>query len=254
MTTDGEMTKAERDQLIKVTKLRAKQAEREAEARGKILLAEVQDLLTAEFSANDRLWADAVAIAKQACDKANAQIQARCLELGIPADDAPQLELGWHARSSKYESPQRRAEVRKLAETRIAALVKDGKAGAQGNSLKIEEHLILGGLRSDEARALFDAMPTVEELMPALQLEDLGVQRWQPPQDAASQLTTPLTTVQRRKRIIARAIEANPGASDRAIAQIAGCDHKTVAAHRRDNGGEIPAITGEFPTPAGEDT
>jgi hypothetical protein len=37
------------------------------------------------------------------------------------------------------------------------------------------------------------------------------------------------------------------------IAQIAGCDHKTGAAYRRGDGGEIPAIGGEFPTPAGED-
>jgi hypothetical protein len=247
------MTKAERDQLITVAKLRAKQAEREAEARGKILLAEAQDLLTAEFSANDRLWADAVAIAKEACDKANAQIQACCPDLGIPAKDAPQLELGWQARSSQYENSSRRAELRKLAETRIAALIKEGKAAAQASSLKVQEHLILGALRSDEAKALFDAMPTVEQLMPALQLEDLGVKRWQPPADAASQLTTPLTTAQRRKRIIARAIEANPGASDRAIAQIAGCDHKTVAAYRHGSSGEIPAISGEFPTPAGEE-
>ena len=76
-------------------------------------------------------------------------------------------------------------------------------------------------------------MPTVADLMPALSLEDLGVKHWQPPEDIAAQLTTPMTPAQRRKRQILRAIEANPGASDRTIAQIAGCDHKTVATHRR---------------------
>jgi hypothetical protein len=54
-----DMTKAERDQLTKLARLRAKQAEREAEAREKILLAEVQDQATAEYDARDQLWADA---------------------------------------------------------------------------------------------------------------------------------------------------------------------------------------------------
>ena len=91
-------------------------------------------------------------------------------------------------------------------------------------------------------------MPTVADLMPALSLQDLGVTRWQPPEDIAAQLTTPMTPAQRRQRQIRRAIEANPGASDRKIAEIAHCDHKTVAAHRRE-GGEFPAIGGESPTP-----
>jgi hypothetical protein len=87
----------------------------------------------------------------------------------------------------------------------------------------------------------------VEQLMPNLSLEDLGVKRWQPPEDIAAQLTTPMTPAQRRKRQILRAIEANPGASDRKIAEIASCDHKTVATYRRERG-EFPAIGGESPT------
>ena len=83
--------------------------------------------------------------------------------------------------------------------------------------------------------------------MPALGIEDLGVKRWQTPEDAAAQLLTPLTPTDRKRRQILRAIEANPSASNRRIAELAGCDHKTVAAYRRDLG-EIPASTGELPT------
>lgn len=113
------------------------------------------------------------------------------------------------------------------------------------NLLRVEEQLILGGLDSDEAREFLASMPTVEQLMPALSLDDLGVVRWQPPEDAATQLTTPLTPTDRKRRQIRRAIEANPGASDRKIGEILGCDHKTVAAHRRKSG-EFP-IGGESP-------
>lgn len=246
------MIKAERDQLTRLARLRAKQAEREAEAREKILLAEVIDLMTAEFEAHDRLWADAVVIAEEAMAKANAQIAAQCAELGIPAKDAPGLELRWHARSSEFSNRSRRAELRKMAEVRLAALTKTAKAAIQDRALEVETTLIVGALESAEAVAFANSMPTVEQLMPALQLEDLGVVRWQPPDDIAAQLTTPMTPAQRRRRQILRAIEANPGASDRAIAQLAGCDHKTVATYRRERG-EFPAIAGDSPTPGTDD-
>ncbi len=228
-------------------KARAKQAEREAEMREKIVYADVIDQMTAEFEARDALWAEAVTIAEEAAAKANAQIQARCAELGIPAKRAPGLELGWRSRSGEFTNRDRRAELRKLAEARAAALSKASKTATQFAALNIEERLILGGLQSDEEREVASSLPSVEQLMPNLSLEDLGVKRWQPPEDIAAQLTTPMTPAQRRRRQILRAIEANPGASDRKIAAIANCDHKTVAAHRRERG-EFPAIDGESPT------
>ena len=76
--------------------------------------------------------------------------------------------------------------------------------------------------------------------MPPLSLEDLGVVRWQPPEDAATQLTTPLTPADRRRRQIRRAIETTPDASDRKVAE-------AVTAYRRNHGG-FPAIDGESPT------
>jgi hypothetical protein len=244
------ITKGERDQLIRVIRGRARQAEREAEARERVLLAEVQDQLTAEFDAHDQLWADAVKAAEEAAAKANAQVQAACADLGIPAKDAPRLDLGWSARSPEYADRNRRAELRKLAEVRLAALTKTAKTAIRSAALDAEERLILDGLQSGEARALFESMPTVEQIMPALGLDDLGVVRWQPPEDAASQLTTPLTTADKRRRRILRAIASNPHLSDRKVAELAGCDHKTVATYRR---GEIPAIGGEIPSTSGGD-
>ena len=84
--------------------------------------------------------------------------------------------------------------------------------------------------------------------MPPLSLEDLGVVRWQPPEDAATSLTTPLTPADRRRRQIRRAIETTPDASDRKVAEIPGCDHEAVTAYRRNQGG-FPAIDAD-PQPA----
>jgi hypothetical protein len=118
-----------------------------------------------------------------------------------------------------------------------------------GKLLETETALITGGLESGEARAFLEAMPTAEQLMPAIGLDDLGVVHWQPPEDAAGVLLTPSTTADRRRRRILRAVEANPGASDRKVAEIAGCDHKTVAADRR-TAGESPERLGNSPAGA----
>ena len=240
MTDPTPMTKADRDALIRIAKARAKQAEREAETQEKILIVEVLDLMTAEFEARDQMWADATAIAEEAATKANVQIQARCAELGIPPRYAPQLELGWRSRSLEFANRDRRGELRKLAEARAAAVTKTAKTAIQASALDIEERLVLGGLESEQAREVIASMPTVADLMPALTLEDLGVKHWQPPEDIAAQLTTPTTPAQRRRRQILRAIEANPTASNRAIAKLAGCDPKTVGALRGERG-ELPA-------------
>ena len=202
--------------------------------------------MTAEFEARDALWADAVAIAEEAAAKANAQIQLRCAELGIPPKCAPGLQLGWWSRSSEFANRDRRAELRKLAEAKAAAVTKAAKTAIQSHALISRNDLSWAACSlTRPARSRVAAHR--QQLMPTLCLEDLGVKRWQPPEDIATQLTTPMTP--------------HSGASGRscgpskptllrptgAIAQIASCDHKTVAAYRRERG-EIPAISGESPT------
>lgn len=248
--SDQPMTKADRDQLIRLVRARARQAKAETEQRQAVLLVEIEQELTAEYSARDQLWEQAVQIAEQAVEKANAEIQAACLDLGIPAKHAPRLGLGWSSRSPSYMDRDRRAELRKLALTRLAALTKTAKVEIDSKALDVETTLIAGGLESDEARDLLAALPTPDQLMPALSLDDLGVKHWQPAEGAAHELMAPVTTTDRKRRRILRAIEANPGASDRKIAEIAGCDHKTVATYRRDRG-ELPASFGEFPADDG---
>jgi hypothetical protein len=242
-----QMTKADRDALIRLVKARARQAKLETETREKILLAEVEDQITAEFSKRDELWADAVTIAEEMARKANEQIAARCADLGIPASQTPSLATGWMARSRSFDDPKRRAELRKLAQAKLAALTKQAKTAIDGKALDVETALLVGGLASAEARELVAAIPTAEQLIPVLGLADIGVKGWQPAEDAAGQLLTPLTPADRKRRRILRAIEANPDASDRRIAELAGCDHKTVAAYRRERG-ELP---GRFPSSSG---
>ena len=90
--------------------------------------------------------------------------------------------------------------------------------------------------------------------MPSLSLDDLRVRHWQPPDGAASALLSPSTPADRKQRQILRAIESHPEASNRELAELAGCYHKTIAAYRNraEFPGELPAPGGEFPTDSGE--
>jgi hypothetical protein len=51
------MNRTEREDISRLARMRAKQAKQEAAQREKVLLAEVEDLLAADFKAQDELWA-----------------------------------------------------------------------------------------------------------------------------------------------------------------------------------------------------
>jgi hypothetical protein len=241
------MDHREREQLIRLARLHAKQAKTDAAERAKILAAEVADLTAAEFQARDELWADATEIAEEAAAKANAIIVARCADLGIPAKDAPRLELGWSARGRDFSDYTRRGELEKLAKKRLDALTAKAKAAIDRKLLDTETALIAGSLESEDARAILATMPTAEQLMPPLSLDDLGVTTWQPPEGAAAELLTPSTPADRRRRKALRAIAAHPGASDREIGRLTGMDGKTVAKYRT-TAAELPAPDAEIRT------
>jgi hypothetical protein len=234
------VNKSERDDLIRLVRLRAKQARSDAETRAKLLIAEAEDLMVGQFEAEDALWAEAVAIAEKAAVQANELIAGQCALLGIPSHHAPGLELRWRLRSQEFTSQARRAELRKIAQTRLAALTAAAKSAIDNQALAAETALVAGSLESADARAVLDAMPTAEQLMPALNPDDLGVTTWQPPEGAAAALLTPSTPADRKRRKALAAIDAHPGWPDRKIAEIARADHKTVAAYHR-RAGETPA-------------
>jgi hypothetical protein len=247
------MTKSEREQLAKLARARARLAKSEAAEREKILLSEAEDLLTAEFSAQDEMWAETLKIGEEGDRRRNEWIRAQCAKIGIPPPGAPQRVTMWLSRGPEYGDPSRRGELRRLAASRLAALTATAKRMIDAQCLETETALVRSGLESADALAFLEAMPTAEQLMPSLSLDDLGVTHWQPPVGAAAALLAPSTPADRKRKIVRQAIEANPGASDRKIAEIAGVDHKTVSKYRA-AAGELPAGAGEIPgeIPAGQ--
>ena len=113
-----------------------------------------------------------------------------------------------------------------------------------GEALDVETALLAGGLESEEARRVPGGHADRRAAHAAAEPRRPRGGHWQPRRGRAGRLLATLTTADRRRRRVLRAIEANPGKSDREVARLAGVDRKTVAPTRER--GELPAADAEF--------
>jgi hypothetical protein len=246
--TDG-MTAKDRNALIRIVRSRTRLAKTATTEREKILRVEIEEQLQAEFRLRDEVRAEVVQMAEEALRKVNEEIRQQAVLLGYDVSLVPQASLPYRT-SYEYRTPEAVTAARKRADTRLAALRAAAVKGIEERSLAVEESLIVGGLESDEAKALVESMPTAEKLMPALSLADLGVKTWQPSRAAAKELLAIPSGADRRRKLVARAIAADPDASNRQLAAATGFDAKTVAKYRAEldaGSRELAAGTGEFP-------
>src|SRR5262245_14933508 len=166
-SAEPKMTVAERAELGKLVRLRARNAARDAVARGAMLRADVEQKLSAIFERDDARWAAAVASAEKAVEAANARIGACFRDQGIPESFWPKMGTYFLERGENA-SARRRPELRKAAETRIAAMVERAKVEIDRDAERQLTQLPEGGLSSTEARAFLNNMPSSEQLLPAI--------------------------------------------------------------------------------------
>jgi adenylate kinase len=81
------------------------------------------------------------------------------------------VELYWYKRGENA-SKERRDELRKVAQSRAAALVKGAKARIERDSLEFQNKLLAGALTTATARTLLDGLPAIESLMPPLDIAE----------------------------------------------------------------------------------
>jgi hypothetical protein len=167
------MTAAERLELGKLVRLNAKVAKDDAAARGQWLLADAETKLAARYKADEEAWADITAAAEKAVEEADAAIAALCRARGIPEDFRPGLHLSWYGRGENA-SRERRAELRKVAQAQVAALVKEAQVEIDRVAAQQLTQITQAGLTSEEARAFISGMPKPEELLPPLATLQLG--------------------------------------------------------------------------------
>lgn len=170
MSTDrtGRMTKAERDDLVRLIKQRERVAKTAASQRSAAMLAEFERQVSALHNfATDEVWSAAAQAAADAARKANEEIAARAKELGIPDEFAPKLAFSW-ARRGENEYAARRAELRRVAKAEIETVEKLAQVQIEAQSVQAQTEIIANGLTSDAAIAFLQSMPAVEKLMPPL--------------------------------------------------------------------------------------
>lgn len=166
------MTRRDREDLAKIARMRAKLAKDGIAARESAILADVEEQLAAVYKFDHDAWADITRHAQESIKEADAQIAQRCRDLGIREEFRPELRLTWFGRGENA-SRDRRAEIRKTAQTRVAALSKEAKMAIDAKSAEILTELIAGGLESEDAKAFLATIPTAEQLMPRLTLPEL---------------------------------------------------------------------------------
>jgi hypothetical protein len=162
------MTKAERDDLVRLIKQRERVAKTAAEQRSAAMLAEFERQVSSLHNfATDEVWAAAAQAAADAARKCNEEVAARAKELGIPDEFAPRLTFGW-SRRGENEYQQRRAELRRVAKAEIDAMEKVARVQIEQASVQAQTEVIANGLTSSAAIEFLKSMPAIETMMPAL--------------------------------------------------------------------------------------
>jgi hypothetical protein len=191
------MTKGERDELQRLVRQREKVLKSAAKQRSAELIADFENQLGARYSFDDdKIWAEATKIAQQEIDRAETKIAARAAELGIPKEFAPSIGLHWYDRGENAVE-KRRAELRKIATTRVAAIEAKAIVEIELQSVDAQTQIAQAGLTSEAARAFLERLRPVEALMPKLSFEEIAGKAVTP---IAEQLTSPGALRQQRYR------------------------------------------------------
>jgi hypothetical protein len=169
--TEERMTKAEREELTQVVRLRAKVARANVDARKSELMADFEEQIATLYQADDQRWAQATATAEQAVAEANTRITAVFAECGIPERYRPTLRLVWWNRGENQTS-ERRTELRQVAASRLEAQARAAKVEIDRVEASLRSDLAARGLNTTEARTWLERIPTPEQLLPRLNVED----------------------------------------------------------------------------------
>jgi hypothetical protein len=198
LTNDNKMTKGERDDLRRLIVRREKVLKSAAKQRSAELLADFDSQLAAEYSFDaDAVWEAAARLAKAEVAKAQERVAARCVELGIPRQFAPSLNLVWAGRGYDNSVKKRREELRRVACSRIEAIEQAAVVQIERQAVDAEMEIARAGLTSEAALGFLATLPSVETLMPALSYREIAGEA-DPP--LVEQLITPNTLRQRRFR------------------------------------------------------
>jgi len=168
------MTKGERQELGQLIRKRERVMKMQAQERSAALLAEF-DAQSAKIYHYDEdpVWQRVQREAASAIETAKVEIASRCQELGIPPEFAPDINIYWNGRGHNAVA-ERRAELRRAAKSRIAAIEADAIHKIEMLSLQAQTQIVANGLESEAAKQFLNAMPALDQLMPPVQFDEIA--------------------------------------------------------------------------------
>jgi len=140
--------------------------------RAASLYADFEHQLARQYGPKDLAVEEMVRVAREACEAINRQVEETLAAKGVPAEFAPSAWVSWSRRGENVD-PKRRAELRKVAASRIEANAKAAKLELDRQEVNLLRKLAAGALVSGEARTFPSEMPAVDALMPPVRLSEL---------------------------------------------------------------------------------
>ena len=174
MTTEdvvpAKMTNAERTEVAQVIKRNFKVAISGIEQHKKLLIAEFEAALAKKWSPFEDAWKAAFEVAQRAVAESNEIVKDEYLRMGGPKEFAPSLDLGWNSRGENAAAG-RRTELRRVAHSRIDAEAARAKLELRRREAEMLTELSKTVIRSEEALAFLNNVPSLDSLMPHLTIE-----------------------------------------------------------------------------------
>lgn len=170
MTIDAKrMTKGEREDLLRLVRSREKVLKTAATSRSAEMMAKFEADISAIYNFdNDVVWQQIYQEARSHVAELRKRILARCEVLDIPEEFRPTLHIGWMTRGENMVN-ERRTELRRKAQKAADALEQKARAEIERLSVQAQTEILSSGLETEAAKLFLEKMPTMDNLMPALE-------------------------------------------------------------------------------------
>jgi hypothetical protein len=166
--TERRLTRQETHDLGQIIKERVKVLTSHAEEQAKRCMADFERHLATIYEYDqDDVWKAATEKAMEVVKSAQDKIEERCVELGIPKDMAPKLELSWNGRG-QMRTASRRAELQRVAKSECDAMLAIAKTSIQKQSLDLRTQVVGMALLTPQAKLFLESLAPVEDAMQSL--------------------------------------------------------------------------------------
>jgi hypothetical protein len=238
---DAPMSSAERTALRSLIGKRARVEKAKVEAYVKTLVANGDAELERTFSIEDMHITEIFEQTQVKVDQLKAVMNAQLDALGVSKELRP--SLSFYMDRGGYRDRDHRSELRRKVRVEAEAAGKRWAADIEAWELGALEELARTTMTSAAAHGVLDRLPEATDTLPAV-VNLIGTVETQP--------VAAIESSREAKHLaIVGALTIDGSRSDREIGRLLGFDHKTVAKVRQQRG-EIPSASEDFPTEDGE--